>query len=461
MKNMLTLTFYLLTSMAHADFYDAQKHYDEKNYTAAFQEFSVLAKFGNIKSQHNIAAMLTSGQGTEKNLIQAYAWSSISDSQKKYQALTQFIKEQLSAEQLQQAQELHKQYFEKYAQENSKVILGPVMKKNSQSTGLQIDVVNSKMVAPKYPQEMLRKGMQGWVDIVFNVYPDGSVRDIQVIEDVPPGGFAKEAVKSIEKYRFVFERNGNRVKITEPISTTQRIEFKIASSKDETKGLSSKQQLYLQKLIAKAKGGDISAQYSYAQLYETFLRKGGDIDAAQVNQWLFNAAQEGIADAQYRLGKNIYYGKACEVEKQKGLDWIMHAAQYGNANAEFMAYQLLQNDGLVNQSNQPPLYWLKQSAKNGSEIAQLIYAKEVANSKSPTNKKLKIAQAYLKGYANTSFKTIQWYQINALLNSKMKNHSFALSSIKTAIRHAKKAGWDLSELKQQKTMIQQHKKTLL
>ena len=304
---------------------------------------------------------------------------------------------------------------------------------------------------------MFRQGMEGWVDMSFNIYPDGSARDIQVIEDMPlNGGFAEEAVKSLEKYNFVFEENGKIVKITEPyIHHTLRIQFKF---KSPTKGLNSKQQLFIQNLIAKAKGGDINAQYTYAQLYETYLQEQGEIDAEQVNQWLFNAAQQGIPDAQYRLGKNIYYGKSCEVEKQKGLDWIMHAAQHGDANAEFMAYQLLQNDGLINQANQPPSYWLEQSATNGSKIAQLMYAKEVANTEFPTDEQLNIALGYIQNYADTSFKTIQWYQINALLQDKVNKHSFALKSIKKALRYAKKAGWDLSELKQQKAMIKQHKK---
>lgn len=457
MKNILTLTLILFTSLSLADFQDAKKLYSEKNYSAAFKEFSILAKIGNIKSQHNIAVMLAHGQGTKKDLIKAYAWSSISDSLKDYKQLTNFIHNQLSKQQLLQAQKLHKQYNNKYAQENSKVILGPIVKKGAQNSGITIDWENSKSVAPNYPMKMLRKGMQGWTDMRFNIYPDGSVRDIEVIEDMPAGEFAKEAVKALENYRFVFVEDGKETKITEPFANSQRIEFKFQTSANPSGGLSPKQQLYLQNLITKAESGDVNAQYSYAQIYETFLHSKGKIDAKQINQWLFHAAQEGITDAQYRLGKNIYFGKACETEKQKGLDWIMHAAQYGNANAGFMAYQLLQNDKLINQSQQPASYWLEQSAQNGSQIAQLVYAKEVANAASPSEEHIKLAFNYLNNYANTSFKTIQWYQTNALLQDKINKHSKALSSIKSALKKAKKAGWDLTELNQQKLTIQQHK----
>jgi TPR repeat protein len=58
-----------MTSISYADFGDAQKQYTVGNYPEAFNEFLTLAKFGNIKSQHNVAVMLSEGQGVEKDLI--------------------------------------------------------------------------------------------------------------------------------------------------------------------------------------------------------------------------------------------------------------------------------------------------------------------------------------------------------------------------------------------------------
>jgi hypothetical protein len=150
-------------------------------------------------------------------------------------------------------------------------------------------------VVPEYPLEMAKKGMQGWVEMSFNIYPDGHARDIQIVDDMPKGGFSKEAIKSLQQYKFV----------------------------------------------------------------------------------------------------------------------------------------------------------------NGSDIAQLIYAKEVANMPSPTDEQIELATKYLVNYAKNSYKTIQWYQVNALVNDKMNKHSDAMRSIKKAIRQAKKIGWDLTELKQQKALIKQ------
>ncbi|MCF6319538.1 MAG: energy transducer TonB [Proteobacteria bacterium] len=367
-----------------------------------------------------------------------------------YADLTRALEKQLSQDQLLKAKELTKIYFDKYAQVNSKVLIGPISQKGTaKSTQFKFKDVHKE--APKHPRTMAIKGTQGWVDVSFNIYPDGTAKDIHIIEEIPNEGlFAKATIKSIEQYRFAFYEE-----LAEPFPATTRIEFKMRGQPD---GLSKKQQKYIDDLIKKAKEGNIESQYSYAILFNTFLRKKGGISGEQVNQWLFNAAQNGVADAQYRLGKNIYFGKACKVEKQKGLDWIMRAAQIGNADAEYMAYQMLKNNkNIINQSNQDPIYWLQQAAKNGSNIAQIKYAGEITKSSNPNPQELAIAEKYLDAYQKKFYKTVQWYQINALVQNKLNRPSKALKSIKSTIRSAKKAGWDLTELEQQRDLIQAQK----
>ncbi len=447
MKILFLILTLVLAFNSQADFISAQKNYYDKNYDDAFKEFMVLAKFGNIKSQHNVAVMLLKGQGVKANLIKAYAWSKISDSFGNYASLTHAITKQLSPEQLIKANKLTDRYFDLYAQINSKVLLGPISEKaKSKSTRPLFKITYRE--APKYPRKMALKGIQGWVDILFNVYPDGSVKDFHIINEIPSEGlFAKSAIKSIEHYRFSLSDD-----MHEPISVTTRINFKMFGDSNE---LSKKQQKHLDGLISRAKKGDLEAQYSYAILFDTFLEKKGEISGKQVNQWLFNVAQNGVTDAQYRLGKNIYFGEACKVEKQKGLDWIMRAAQIGNADAEYMAYQMLSsNKDIINQSNQKPEYWLHQAAKNGLNIAQIKFAGVIANLPNTTPQQLAIAELYLDAYQKKFYKTIQWYQINAMVQNKLKKPAKALKSIKTAIKLAKKAKWNLSELEQQKELIQ-------
>ncbi len=448
MKNLYALLFTIIFSVnVKADFLTAQKNYDEKQYDKAFNEFMVLAKFGNIKSQHNVAVMLLKGQGVKADLISAYAWSKISDNSPKYQELTNFIQGQLSDKELKKAKKLSFELYDKYAHENSKVTLGPTLDKAGK---IEIIPLNPKYT-PMYPKAMAINRIQGWVDVSFNIFPDGSVRDIQLVAEMPLKAFTKETFKFVEKMKFTFKKDGKTIAINEPLAANQRVDYRLVGVNNE---LTNKQNQYINNILERAQQGDIKAQYEYAVLYDTYLHKKGEVKGEKVNQWLYNAAIDGIPDAQYRLGKNIYFGKSCKVEKQKGLDWIINAAQIGNPKAQFLAYQMLQNKTIKDSSNNSSIYWLTQAANNGLEVAQLHYAQYIANQDAPSKIELDKALDYLNNYKDKVRRTIQWYQINALVQNKLNKSKKALKSINTALKLAKKAKWDLSELNQQKELIQ-------
>lgn len=100
MKKLLALTFLLFTSLSQADFIDAQKYYESKDFEKAYSEFIQLAKLGNRKSQYNVALMYYNGQGTDKNLIEAYAWVSLVTDIVKYKPLFTLLDKELSTNEL-------------------------------------------------------------------------------------------------------------------------------------------------------------------------------------------------------------------------------------------------------------------------------------------------------------------------------------------------------------------------
>lgn len=60
-----------------------------------------------------------------------------------------------------------------------------------------------KYVAPKYPRAAQRRNVSGWVDVVFTVSKDGTVKDIEIRESEPGETFDRAATKAVE--RWVFE----------------------------------------------------------------------------------------------------------------------------------------------------------------------------------------------------------------------------------------------------------------
>jgi protein TonB len=59
-----------------------------------------------------------------------------------------------------------------------------------------------KYVAPKYPRSAQRRGVSGWVDVVFTVGIDGGVSDIEIRDSNPGDLFVSSATKAVEGWEF-------------------------------------------------------------------------------------------------------------------------------------------------------------------------------------------------------------------------------------------------------------------
>lgn len=59
-----------------------------------------------------------------------------------------------------------------------------------------------RYVAPKYPRNAQRRNQSGWVDVVFTVTVDGTVRDVEVRGSEPGEVFVNAAIKAVEKWEF-------------------------------------------------------------------------------------------------------------------------------------------------------------------------------------------------------------------------------------------------------------------
>jgi TonB family protein len=57
-------------------------------------------------------------------------------------------------------------------------------------------------VAPVYPREARRNGIEGWVDVEFTIASDGTTRDLVVRNSQPQDVFDKSALDSVSRWRF-------------------------------------------------------------------------------------------------------------------------------------------------------------------------------------------------------------------------------------------------------------------
>jgi TPR repeat protein len=87
----------------------------------------------------------------------------------------------------------------------------------------------------------------------------------------------------------------------------------------------------LDSTMAKAKAGDVQAQYEVALGY--YHGKALPQDFKQAVAWYTKAAEQGDANSQYDLGTCYYYGQGIAQDYKKAYVWASLAAGNGQAAA--------------------------------------------------------------------------------------------------------------------------------
>ena len=78
---------------------------------------------------------------------------------------------------------------------------------------------------PQIPESAYRKGIEGWVEVVYTVTGDGKVVDIKIIDAQPKGIFEAAAVESIANWLYPRNYQGGK-----PVArqVKQKVEFKLS-----------------------------------------------------------------------------------------------------------------------------------------------------------------------------------------------------------------------------------------
>ncbi len=430
-------------TVIQADIIDANEAYENQNYESAFEQYLELAQLGNSQARYNVAVMYLKGQGTLIDYGKAYGWAQLVDYENNADLinLVDEIEKKLTKEELDEAKTAAEVVKNNFGDDAIYSKLAPIsyQAKDPSDNKKEFNIQIINRPAPRYPMSEYRRGTQGWVRVGFEVYPDGSARNIYVIESVPAGIFDEVTLEAVE--RFKFKASFAEGVEPYPVSARQTIQYELPVN-DEKK-LTKLYQQHLEKLEKLAHKGHPDAQYYYALAAssQSLVNRYVKLDDVAVNDWLLKAAQNGNLDAQYQLGQNILSGKGCKVEKQKGIDWIVYAADKGHPKAARKAYHLLTKNQHLNNTNLTPEHWLKQAADQGDPESQLDYAHFLAFNGSETDK-VRI-EKYLEQYLEERDKSVKYYQVKAQLYRLENNEKKAQKELKKANKLAKKLGWEV------------------
>lgn len=86
--------------------------------------------------------------------------------------------------------------------------------------------ISQVFASPRYPQRALTRGIEGWVDVRFDINRYGSTENISIVSAKPEGYFENAAIRAAQKWKYQPFTNDNG----EPIpfaGLTKRLIFEI------------------------------------------------------------------------------------------------------------------------------------------------------------------------------------------------------------------------------------------
>ena len=83
------------------------------------------------------------------------------------------------------------------------------------------DLGLERFISPTYPRIAKRRGLTGYVEVAFDVKPDGTTGAIEIIEGVPAGTFDKSAGDAVRKWRFAPRQDTIRGNVTLRFEVTE------------------------------------------------------------------------------------------------------------------------------------------------------------------------------------------------------------------------------------------------
>lgn len=427
-------------SSAIATFNNALKLYEKKNYPEAFYAFKNLAYIGDKSSQFNLGVMYFRGEHVEKDVIEAYSWMHVSseDGDEKFLRLKRLIYKNLSEKEQHAAASLSEQYIKKYGNAALAISLAP---KPLSDEDCEQDPTLLDITSPKYPREQEVVGQLGYVDIIFNISPQGYARDISV-RTFTDAAFFNAAAKSAITSRWETKAE-ERYLVPQPSNIFR---FNFAGFKDANVKFSKFKRTAKEKL-KNAEEGDIKSQYQYAKVIDAARAmklevKDLDIEYRVSNEWYMRSAKSGHPLAQYELGKNILAGKGCEADRETGLKWLRAAAIAGHPYAQEDIAMSTINDGVSD--TERAMLWLRKAANSTSYSPKLFLAWELVANPSmqlrDANEALELLAVKPKYY----FDDVRIFETKAAAYAQLSDFKKAIKWQAKANKKAGKLGWSIA-----------------
>lgn len=429
-KYLVAAVLFLASAAANADFELGSKYYEQGDFEKAYKEFLEAAAFGDHYAQRNVGAMYYRGEYVAKDMTIAYAWMTLATQEKSFleKGTHLNIYNKLSDEQKRIADEKYKALVAEYGDQAAQARLIPKMSSTSISVQKQRII---KSISPKYPQDLLDRGISGFVDLIFSVDKNGTTYD-QMIYFASEKGFGKAALNALRKFQYEpLKVNGKAVDTN---GVSMRFVFGVYGAEynlDKVKKIVDEKR-------EKAKQGNSQDKFAFAYFLESIPAYVKDYQLADnPNEWYTNAATEGNPAASYFLGKNILYGNMCEANPPQSMGWLLKAAKADVAEAQYLLAMESFSGARLEKNDDKGFYWLEKAALK-NQFARVKYAWLLATSPDPKRRNGKLASTLLQGFDNDYVDKQSLYQAQAATSAENGDFAKAVSYQEKALDDATK-----------------------
>ena len=127
-------------------------------------------------------------------------------------------------------------------------------------------------------------------------------------------------------------------------------------------------------LLKKAESGDPQAQYDLAQLYGNGSKEIPRNQEAAFS-WFMKAGEQGLAPAQYQVGRLLFYGQGVARNQQEAVNWYYVAAEQGHMEAQFELGKCYVLGKGIQRDHGEALRWYRLAADQGMQQAQFAVAR--------------------------------------------------------------------------------------
>ncbi len=437
MKNIIAIFCILYTLNIFADFSSALDLYSSGDYENAHKEFLSMAEVGEKRSQYNLGVMYYYGQHVEKNINKAYAWIKLSiqseTSKTKEKSTFQTVASQI--EDKTQAEAEFQKLNAMYSTDTLIKELYPILVKPEGEKAF--GAIPVSIIEPKWPRKALMRGIQGWVQVQFDLDKSGVPRNLHLLQSFPDKIFSRTALNVVPKWRFKPKQN-----LSGEAIPSYRLLYTMTFRLEGANKLQVEKSLY-KKTDVEAKQGNAVAQYKIGIWAKTLKDSAPDINP---NEWFLKAAIQGLPAAQYELGRSLIRGKGCIVDKSKGLEWLIRSATNGEDSAKLLLGSLAAKSSDI-ESQLRAIKYLD-DVKDLSDAARVDYAwmlaispyKEIAN----PEKAIELSDSFSDKYFRDDATILE---IKAAAQAAMGNFKKAIALQKDALDEAEDMNADLSEIK--------------